>query len=225
MLSREAITGLCAMLQDVLRPIGFRVILSHGPEDYCALNFYMSGSFQGCTRDMCGVSQAVAHCCIKEVTNALFKRAGDYVHYRIDPDSQAERAIEFEAIVGFPQVQGVIGCMHVAIEAPTDQPATFIEWGFHSINVQLVCDHRKHFLQVCSLFLGSSHDAYILRQSQVPQLSRPPARLQGWMLGEKGYALKSWLLRPAINPCTAVEEKYNTCHGSTPASIERPLGC
>ncbi|XP_067915582.1 dynein axonemal heavy chain 3-like [Heterodontus francisci] len=42
------------------------------------------------TRDMCGVSQAAAHCCIKEVTNALFKRAGDYVAYRTNLDRSCQ---------------------------------------------------------------------------------------------------------------------------------------
>ncbi|XP_067904992.1 putative nuclease HARBI1 [Heterodontus francisci] len=75
---------------------------------------------------MCGVSQSVAHHCIMEVINALFRSASYYVRYRADPESQAERAIGLGAITGFPQVQVAIDCTHEAIKAPTDQPATFI---------------------------------------------------------------------------------------------------
>ncbi|XP_067910356.1 putative nuclease HARBI1 [Heterodontus francisci] len=133
------------------------------------------GSFQGSTGDMCGASQAAAHHCVKEVTNALFKRADNNVHSEIDPDSQAERALGFRVITGFPQVQGVINCTHMAIKAPMNQSASFINRkGFHSINVKSVCDHQKGFRQVCAHFSGSSHVAYIFRLSQVPQLFRSP---------------------------------------------------
>ncbi|XP_067867136.1 putative nuclease HARBI1 [Heterodontus francisci] len=75
------------------------------PKITVTLNFYASGSFQGSTGDLCWISQAAAHCCIQEVTNALFKKAGDYVRYRTNPDSQAERVIGFGAIARFPQAQ------------------------------------------------------------------------------------------------------------------------
>ncbi|XP_041029193.1 alpha-sarcoglycan-like [Carcharodon carcharias] len=46
-----------------------------------------------------------------------------------------------------------------AIKAPKEQPVAFINRrGFHSVDVQLVCDHRKYFLQVFARFPGSSHD-------------------------------------------------------------------
>ncbi|XP_067885131.1 putative nuclease HARBI1 [Heterodontus francisci] len=153
-----------------------------------ALNIYTSGSFQGSTGDTCGVSQAVACHCIKDVTNALIKRAGDYVCNRTDPDSQSERAIRFVTITGFPRVQGVIDCTLVAIKALMDQPAAFI-----NINVQLVCDHQKCFLQV-------------------------------WIFGNKVYLLKTWLLVPVRNPCNAVEECSNNCHGFTRVIIEQAIG-
>ncbi|XP_067894270.1 putative nuclease HARBI1 [Heterodontus francisci] len=93
------------MLQVRLQPVGFgghptpvalMIIM--------ALNFYASGSFQRSTGDMCRVSQAAAHRCIKKV---------------------------------------------------------------------------------CARFLRSSHNGYILRQSQVPLHFRPPARLQGCILGQE----------------------------------------
>ncbi|XP_067903091.1 putative nuclease HARBI1 [Heterodontus francisci] len=171
--SREAITNLCAMLQDTLRPIDF----SGNPMPVAlkitiALNCYAFGSFQGFT--MCGIAQAADHHCIKEMTNALFKRAGNYVQYETDPDSQAEQAIGFVAIAGFPQVQGVIDCTDEAIKASTEQAAAFINMkSFHSINLLLVYDHQKHILQVCACFLGSSHDATYFNSPRCHSFSAP----------------------------------------------------
>ncbi|XP_078097950.1 uncharacterized protein LOC144511457 isoform X2 [Mustelus asterias] len=225
-LSRETVTELCAMMQDDLRPMGF----SGHPMPVAlkltaTLNFYASGSFQGSTGELCGISQAAAHRCIKEVTNALFKRAGEFIQYHTDPESQAERSAGFGAIAGFPQVQGVIDCTHVAIRAPSEQPAAYInKEGFYSISVQLVCDHRRQILQVCARFPGSTNNAYILQNSQVPNLFQLQPQLEGWILGGRSYPLRTWLLTPVRRPCTKAERRYNSSHSSTRTAIRQTIG-
>ncbi|XP_067903090.1 putative nuclease HARBI1 [Heterodontus francisci] len=140
---------------------------------------------------MCEISQSAPHHCIKEVTNAFFRRANDDVHFRMDPKFQAERSIKFEAITGFPQVWAVIDGTHMAIKAPVHQPVAFINRkGFHYLNLQLVCDHCKWILQ-------------------------------GWIPGDMGYPLRTCLPMAVRRPCTDAEEKYNMCHGTTRASIEQ----
>ncbi|XP_067908362.1 putative nuclease HARBI1 [Heterodontus francisci] len=220
-MTREAVTHLYTMLNNDLQSMGFGGHPMPGAlKVTVALNFYASGSFQGSTGDFCRVSQSVVHCCIKKVTDALYCRTSDCVHFRIDLESQAKRATEFGAIEEFPQAQGVIDCMNVAIKESMEQPATFINRkGFHSINVQLVWDHRKCFLQVCARFPGSCHDSYILCQSRVLLLFTAPAHLQAWILGDKGYPLMTWLLM-LKNPSNDAKECYNSCHGS----IEQAIG-
>ncbi|XP_067899196.1 putative nuclease HARBI1 [Heterodontus francisci] len=166
-----------------------------------ALNFYKSkGHVWGLPGSSLLLHQGGDQC--------LFKRASDYVCYRTNPDSQTEMPI-----AGFPQVQGTIDCMHVAIKAPTDQPAAFINRkGFHSINIQLV-------REVCARFPGSRYDAYLLQQFRLS------TRLQGSMIGDKGYLLKIWILKPMRSPHNAAEERYNTCHSSSEQPSSRPLGC
>ncbi|XP_041045184.1 POU domain, class 6, transcription factor 2 [Carcharodon carcharias] len=47
-----------------------------------------------------------------------------------------------------PVIQGVIDSTHVALSAPWQQLATFVnQKGFHSLNVQVACDHRKRIVQ------------------------------------------------------------------------------
>ncbi|XP_067899182.1 putative nuclease HARBI1 [Heterodontus francisci] len=148
------------------------------------LNLYASASFQGSTADLCGISQSAAHWCNKEVTNVMFKRARDYVHYRTNLESQMERSIG--ATARFPQVHDVI---HAAIKTPTPASSLHQQEEHPLAQCPTVSTwRRKHNTQ----FLGRSHDAYLLWQYQVPQLLRTPVRLQALILGDKGYLLRTW---------------------------------
>ncbi|XP_067909082.1 putative nuclease HARBI1 [Heterodontus francisci] len=149
-----------------------------------ALNFHISGSFQESSGDISEISQSVAHCCIELIIDSSYQRV----------------------IAGFPWMQQVSDSMHVAIKSPAQQPGAFINRkGFHSLNVQLVCDHCKRILQV-------------------PQLFKPPKCLHGWILGDKGYALKRWHLTPAQHPNTEAEDTYNRYRATAKATIEPAKG-
>ncbi|XP_067884689.1 putative nuclease HARBI1 [Heterodontus francisci] len=172
-MSREVVTNLCAFLNDDLQPMGFNghsmpVTLNVT----AALNFYASASFQGPPGDLYGVTQSAVHCCIREVTYALCRRAGEYVCFMIDPGSQAQRA---------------------SVSAPS--------WDSHSY-----------------------HGAFILRQPQLALFYTELAQMEGWLLGDKGYPLPTWLLTPVRPPTTAAEERYNTSYGATGATIEQAIG-
>ncbi|XP_067865187.1 putative nuclease HARBI1 [Heterodontus francisci] len=220
-LSRETVTSLCEILAMGVAsncvgghpmPVALKVTV--------VLNFYASGSFQASSADMCGVSQASAHHCIKVVTEA--NHANHFINFKMDFASQAETARSFSTIAGFPMVQGVIDCMHVAIRAPAGQSGAFIS--FHSMNVQLVCDHCKGILRVCPCYPASSHNAFILWKSQVPAPFSPPAHLQGWILGDRGYPLKTWLMTPVRIPRNDAEERYNVSQATTRVTIEQTTG-
>ncbi|XP_067894165.1 putative nuclease HARBI1 [Heterodontus francisci] len=194
-------------------------------EMYCNHKGYHSLNVQDPPATCVAFQQSAVHCCIREVTEALYRRASDYVHFWTDPESQAQRAFGFGDIAGFPWVQGVINCMHVAIKAPARKPVTFLNRnGFYSLNVQLVCDHRKRVMQVYVCFPGSCHDSFIPCQSQVPLLFTAVAQIQGWILGDKGDTLQTWLLTPVRNLTSNAEGCYNACHGSTRATIEQAIG-
>ncbi|XP_067904620.1 putative nuclease HARBI1 [Heterodontus francisci] len=224
-LSHETVTFLCEILAvDVpsnclgshSMPVALKVIV--------ALNFYACGSFQASMADLCGVSQAAPHHCIKVVTDALFRCANNFICFKTDT-SQAERSRGLSAIVGFPMVHGVIDCTHVAIRSPAGHSGAFInQKGFHSLNVQLVCDHRKRIRQVCARYPGSYQDAYILRNSQVPALFSPPDRPEGWLLGDRGYLLMTWLMTPMRIPRGLAKEHFNVSHVATRVTIEQIIG-
>lgn len=64
------------------------------------------------------------------------------------------------------------------------------------------------FLNINCRFPGSTHDAYVMSNSNIPGIM---ANLQegGWLLGNSGYPLKDFLTTPFNIPSTQMEERYN----------------
>ncbi|KAJ1186210.1 hypothetical protein NDU88_002993 [Pleurodeles waltl] len=95
---------------------------------------------------------------------------------------------------------------------------------YHSMNVQMVCLADQYISQVNAMFPGSVHDAYILRNSSIPDMMGQLQRHRVWLLGDSGYPNLSWLLTPVRNPRTRAEERYNDAHGRTRRVIECTFG-
>ncbi|KAJ1175590.1 hypothetical protein NDU88_000877 [Pleurodeles waltl] len=95
---------------------------------------------------------------------------------------------------------------------------------YHSMNVQMVCLADQYISQVNAMFPGSVHDAYILRNSSIPDMMGQLQRHHVWLLGDSGYPNLSWLLTPVRNPRTRAEERYNDAHGRMRRVIERTFG-
>ncbi|XP_038648888.1 putative nuclease HARBI1 [Scyliorhinus canicula] len=225
-LSREAVTELCHLLNgDLQTQSTISTALPVAVKVTTALNFYALGSFQASTGNICSVSQFAVHRSITEVTDALFCRADNFISFPIDQQHQQQRATHFYRFAGFPRVQGVIGCMRVAIRAPVHDAMAYMNHkGFYSINVQLVCDHQHRIMQVNAHFPGSSQSALILRQSSVPALFEGERNLEGWLLGDKDYPLQPWLMTPLRHPRTEAEHRYNEAHSKTLITVGHTIG-
>ncbi|XP_067888767.1 putative nuclease HARBI1 [Heterodontus francisci] len=308
-MSCEMVTEISRILRHDLQPRGFcGNPMPVAVKLIAALSYFASGSFQGSTGNICGISQSATHRCIKEVT--LFRHVTDFIHLPVDEDGQAAWSAAFGAIAGFPRVQGVINCTHAAIRAPWDQPAAFVNRkGFHFLNCydqgrkyfrisevsksrivrchskflgeinekskvgrhsrQFVCSRchtdlpakgvttgllgflssnpkvetflrlqelpknitmqqashlRRRIMHACARFPGSCHDSHILRNSQLPAIFEEPAKVDGWIPGDKGYPLCTWLMIPGRHPQSTTEEKCNVAHASTRAIIEHTIG-
>jgi len=112
-----------------------------------------------------------------------------------------------------PNVPGDIDCTHVALRDPVKNPRRFMNRkDFHSINVQLVCDHQLNIINVCARHPGSVHDTFILRSSNIPEAFEEEPRVQGWVMG---YPLQTWLMAPVWRHETEAETWYNEAHVAT----------
>uniref|UniRef100_UPI00398EC0C7 putative nuclease HARBI1 n=1 Tax=Pristiophorus japonicus TaxID=55135 RepID=UPI00398EC0C7 len=222
---KEVVTVLCKLLQTYLAvDTGTRTSLSEALKVTVALNFYATGSFQSPVGDICNTSQFAEHCCIRQVTDALYSKQMNYFKFSMSREDQDERTHGFARIAGFPTVQGATHCTHVALRAlPHNYEVFWNRKGFHSLNVQLVCDHRQMILTVNARYPGSCHDAFILREITVSRLFKPLHEGHGWLLGGKVYGVASRLMTSLRNPTNPAEQHDNTSHTTTRAIVEQTI--
>lgn len=114
-------------------------------------------------------------------------------------------------IAGFPGVVDVIDGTHVRIIAPSEDEAVFMNRKrFHSINVQIVFKADYKILDIVAKRPGSTHDARMLSESGLRQLSGGhyvPANC--YLLWDSGYPCKPWLLTPYPQPRQGTQINYN----------------
>ncbi|XP_067855254.1 putative nuclease HARBI1 [Heptranchias perlo] len=201
--TKEAMTEICQLLRPQLQPQSrARTVLPLVVKVTVPLNFYGSGSFQASAGDMCKISQFAVHCCTREVRDALYEMRNRLITFPFDRDKQNERARGFVHIAGFPMVQGAIDCTHIALHAPYINSAAFVNRkDFLSLNMQLVCDHMHRIMEVDARYSGSSHNAFVIRQSNVPAI-----------------------FHSAWNPRTRAEQTYSESHAATRKVVEHIIG-
>uniref|UniRef100_UPI00398E6C7F putative nuclease HARBI1 n=1 Tax=Pristiophorus japonicus TaxID=55135 RepID=UPI00398E6C7F len=223
---KDVVTELCHLLQpDLESQTRLRTALSVASKVTIALNFYTNGSFQGATADISNIFQFATHRSIRQVTDTLKKRRRDYISFPMTREKQLERATGFFRIAGFPRVEGAKGYTHVALRAPLTNPETFRHRkGYHSLNVQLECAHKYQIMVADDRYPGSSHDAFILWQTNVPGLFQLPNEGRGWLLGDKGYLLSTWIMTSLRNTTIPAQHSYNESHATTRNIIEQTIG-
>uniref|UniRef100_UPI00398EFA7D putative nuclease HARBI1 n=1 Tax=Pristiophorus japonicus TaxID=55135 RepID=UPI00398EFA7D len=197
---KDIVRELCNLLRPDLQPqTRLRIALSVATKVTIALNFYVTGSFQSATADISNISHFFAHHSIYQITDALYKRRDKYTSFPMSREKQMEWQINAEMFIN--------------------------RKGVHFLNVQLVCDHHRKIMAVDPQFPGSSHNAFILRQTGVPGGLSLPNQNCGWLLGDKGYPLCTpAMLTPLRNPRTAVQHAYNDSHSATRSVIEQCIG-
>ncbi|CAH1999869.1 unnamed protein product [Acanthoscelides obtectus] len=102
---------------------------------------------------------------IHEITNAIISTFSEQlVHF---PRTALEKHVikqRFMEARGFPGVIGAIGYTHVDILRPTLEEHNYLNRkGYHSKNIQIVCDHDLKILNINARFAGASHDSNIWR--------------------------------------------------------------
>lgn len=129
----------------------------------------------------------------------------------------------------FPGVIGAVDCTHIAILKPNMEEHNFVNRkGFHSINVQIICDANLEIININPNFPGSCHDAFIWRQSMVrdhllQQYNNNIRR--NWLIGDSGYPLEPILMVPFLNPPEgSPEHRFNRRLCSARNTIERCIG-
>lgn len=102
-----------------------------------------------------------------------------------------------------------------------EEPAYVCRKNFHALIIQAVADANMRFLHINARYPGSTHDAYVLANSGLPDQVQSPLE-GGLLLGDSGYPLRTWLLTPYQSPSKWREEKFNDSHGKM--VVERAFG-
>ncbi|XP_069751979.1 uncharacterized protein [Narcine bancroftii] len=76
----------------------------------------------------------------------------------------------FEVYRGMPQCAGAIDGTQIHVTPPAEFQADYLNRkGFHSIKLEVVCDHWLRFTDICVGRAGQAHDARVLRNSSLFQ--------------------------------------------------------
>uniref|UniRef100_UPI00398F45A1 putative nuclease HARBI1 n=1 Tax=Pristiophorus japonicus TaxID=55135 RepID=UPI00398F45A1 len=161
------------------------------------------------------ISQYFTHHCIWHGSKALYVCRMDFIKFPMSRESQNEQTWGFGRIAGFPRVQGAIDCTHMALQVPFNNAELFRnKKGYHSLNVQLVCNHTQHILTVNARYPGGAHDAFILHKSSVSRIFQQQREGHSWLVGDKGYGRATWLMTFLRSPIEA-EQRYKESHAAT----------
>uniref|UniRef100_A0A9J7Z0A2 Putative nuclease HARBI1 n=1 Tax=Cyprinus carpio carpio TaxID=630221 RepID=A0A9J7Z0A2_CYPCA len=195
---RAILLELCSELRPVLeRPSRRNHVLCVPVQVLTTLGHLATGTFQRELADRSGMLQSSLSRVMPYVWDAIVGMAPRYICFPYTQAEQANIKMQFAAIAGFPNVIGAIDCTHVAIKAPSENEFAFVNRKhFHSLNVQIICD--AHISVGNRLQTGAVRD--------------------GWLLGDSGYPLRTWLLTPLTRPQTEQERRYNE------KVVERTIG-
>ncbi|XP_036334855.1 putative nuclease HARBI1 [Rhagoletis pomonella] len=100
--------------------------------------------------------------------------------------------------------------------------------GYHSINVQMICDPNLKILAVNAKYPGARHDSFIWSSSavrRVMQRSFEDGNHNMFLIGDSGYPLDPWLMTPLPNqPEGSPKFRYNEALCKTRNPVERLFG-
>lgn len=133
-----------------------------------AIRFYATGCFQRPVGEQWGISlsQTSVSRCLHKVTDAINAHLlKEWVKFPITTfERNCAKEVLRNSPYPFEDCIGAIDCTHVV--APTVAPkkhegAYVNHHGYHSLNVQMICDPTLKILNVNAKFPGARHDAYI----------------------------------------------------------------
>ncbi|MCP4459512.1 MAG: transposase family protein [Cytophagales bacterium] len=133
-----------------------------------ALRYFASNSHQLTVSDTFHIGQASASRCVNQCMEEWNKLLPKFINF---PTNQAElQAIQhgFYSFARFPQVVGAIDGTHVkVIPERRDENDYVNRKGQHTLNCQAVCDHNGRYLNLVARWPGSTHDSFILKNSDL----------------------------------------------------------
>lgn len=202
---------------------------------FCSvLNFYASGSYQRRVGSdtFATISQSVVSKCIRTYSFVIATKIMDkFVQFPQNVDDVQKLHNDLQSQVDFPGAFAVVDGSLIGLAAVSHsiEHMYVSRKSFHAINTQFVCDIRMRFLNVNARYAGSTHDSLIWRASMANATLRRMCNAMGmnwryYMLGDNGYPLQPWLMKPYDSPNSPEKLLYNKNHRKLRSLIERAIG-
>ena len=156
---RDSIIFLVELLrEDLERQTSRNHALSLTVQVLVALRFFASGSFLQVIGDIVGLPKSTVFRTMRDVSAALIQKRNEFVHWPITADEIQRVKEGFFHKGGFPGVTGCVDGTHIRLQRPSQNEAEYVNRkGYHSINVQAICDHRGEKLEIfLYYFLGEN---------------------------------------------------------------------
>ena len=138
-----------------------------------------------------------------------------------------ETSNAFGEISGFLNVLGAVDGSHIPIKAPKENPnAYYNRKKFHSVVLLATCDANLQFTYVWTGNPGSTHDASVLRSSELFAQSAVLFPEGCYFLGDSAFPLLGWLVTPFkdYGNLSRNQRLFNVCHSKSRQVIERSFG-
>ncbi|KAL3097738.1 hypothetical protein niasHT_026834 [Heterodera trifolii] len=175
--------------------------------------------------DLFNITQRTVSLVVQRVTKALANKSADFIKFPNSQQNEITIKRDFLNYCDLPFVMGAIDCSHIKIEGPGSDEESYINRkGFYSLNMQAVCDMRCKFTNIDLRWPGSTHDSFVLRQSDVWEYFESGLSGNSILLGDSGYPLKKWLMVPFRDPKTVAEKRFNTALCKGRSVIEHAFG-
>lgn len=186
--------------------------------------YMSSGSFFWLVADIIGVHKTTAMRAFNRVVAALNKQRSEFIKFPASAELVLVKE-NFYRIASFPGVVSAIDCTHVRIIKPCTENYEIYRnrKNYFSVNVQAACDASLRITNIVARWPGSTHDSRIFENSRLCTQFENREH-DGILLGDGGYACKTYLLTPVRTARDQKERHFNVAHAKTRNVIERCFG-
>lgn len=224
--SRNTFTYLLNLLQDSLELSRRGAGVTVDVQLFVALKFFATGNDFYTIGRLNGLSKSGVAEIVWRVTKSLNKHSKELIVFPQETQSINATKLLFYEKFGFPNTVSILDGSHIPIIKPVKEGRIYFNRkGYYSINILVACDANLKITYLQAKYPGSCHDSYIVRNSSLSVLMEDYSLLaDSWMLADKGFPLKKWLMVPIRNPPTNSHKRFNKALAAARCSIERCFG-
>ncbi|XP_046863344.1 putative nuclease HARBI1 [Xenia sp. Carnegie-2017] len=144
---RESLQHISRLIANDVRPTTNRnKALLTEEQLVIALRFFGSGSFLQVIGDTHGYDKATVSRVVRKVVLALASKHADYINFPSTNEEKNAIRTGMYQIAGFPCAIGCVDGTHIRIIAPSQNEPNYVNRkGYHSINVQVICDDKGKY--------------------------------------------------------------------------------